>query len=90
MDFLVFTYVGVAAGLAHIVLSGAHRMVVSAIAVGVLGAWTGALVAGTTVQGGWAHFGSLHLAGAIVGAVAAVEGLAFLADAYLRRNPDEP
>jgi hypothetical protein len=89
MGFLVFTYVGVAAALIHLVVHRQRHLVASAFAVGVLGAWSGALGAGAAVQGGWASFGGLHLAGAIVGAVVSVEGLERLADAYLRRHPEE-
>lgn len=89
MGFLVFTCVGLAAGVVHLVLGRARHMIVSALGVGVVGAWMGALLAGTFVQGGWASFGALQLVGAIVGAVGSVEGLELVADAYLRRNPEE-
>ncbi len=89
MEFLVFTLVGLAAALVHILVHGAHRLVVSAFAVGVLGAWMGALTAGTAVQGGWANFGALQFVGSVVGAVGSIEVLELVADVYARHHPDE-
>lgn len=90
MEFLVFTYVGLAAALVHALLPRSRWVgPSSAIALGLTGGWGGALLAGTLIRGGWANFGALQLAGSIVGAVVAVEGVERLAVAYLRRDPEE-
>lgn len=87
MEFLVFTCVGIAAGLAHILLPGQHHVgPVSSFAVGGAGAWGGALFASAFVQGGWASFGLLSLAGAILGAVGSILALELAADVYFRRE----
>ncbi len=85
MEFLVFTFVGIAAALAHVLLPGEHHVgAASAFAVGVAGAWSGALVASAFIQGGWAQFGLLALAGSIAGAAGSIAALEAAADAYVR------
>ncbi len=87
MEFLVFTYVGLAAALLHILLPGEHHVgAASSFAVGVAGGWGGALLASAFVQGGWASFGLLAFAGALLGALGSILALEAAADAYLRRE----
>lgn len=81
MAFYVWTCIGIAIGIVHLLVPGRHRVgPASAIALGVVGAWNGALVVSALHQGGWIFFGPIALAGAIVGAVGAVAGIDFVAD----------
>jgi thiol:disulfide interchange protein len=90
MDFLTFTLLGIAVALMHIVIPGQHHVgAASAFALGVGGAWGGALFASAFVQGGWANFGWLSLVGSIVGAAGGVVSLELIADAYFRLTPEE-
>lgn len=91
MDFALFTLIGLAAGLAHLFLPGEHRLgPASALAVGLAGAWNGALLAGAFVRGMLASLSSgLATAGSIVGAVGAIAFLEVVTDVYLRHHPDE-
>jgi uncharacterized membrane protein YeaQ/YmgE (transglycosylase-associated protein family) len=85
MEFLVFSFVGIAAALLHVMLPGEHHVgPISSLAVGVTGGWSGALLASAFILGGWASFGLLALAGSIAGAVVGIEALELAADAYLR------
>jgi len=87
MEFLVFTFVGIAAALVHIILPGQHHVgPASSFAVGVMGAWGGALLASAFIQGGWANFGLLSLAGSVLGAMGSIVALEVAADAYVRRE----
>ena len=87
MEFLVFTLVGIAAALVRIILPGEHHVgLASAFAVGVAGAWGGALLASAFIQGGWAQFGMLALAGSIAGAAGSIAALEMAADSHFRRE----
>jgi len=86
LAFYLWTCIGIAVGLLHLSLPGRFPFsAVAAIALGVAGAWGGALLASTVRQGGWALFGPLAVAGAIVGAAGCVLGMDFVA----RRARDE-
>lgn len=88
MEFFVFTVVGILAALLHVMLPGKHHVgAASAFVVGMMGAWAGALLGSAFIQGGWASFGLLALAGSVVGAVGSVEGLERAADAYHAAGP---
>jgi uncharacterized membrane protein YeaQ/YmgE (transglycosylase-associated protein family) len=90
MGFLTFTLIGIAVALLHVIIPGQHHVgPASAFALGIGGAWAGALFASAFVQGGWANFGWLSIAGSILGAAGSVASLELIADAYLRHNPDE-
>ncbi len=82
MGFYLWTCIGIAVGIIHLMLPRVRRRVgaASAIALGVGGAWGGALLAATFVRGGWIFFGPLAVAGAIVGAVGAVVGIDLAAE----------
>lgn len=81
MAFYVWTCIGIAIGIVHLLVPGRHRVgLASAVALGVVGAWNGALVVSALHRGGWIFFGPIALAGAIVGAVGAVAGIDFVAD----------
>jgi len=87
MEFLVFTFVGIAAALLHVLLPGEHHVgVASGLVVGVTGASSGALLASAFVQGGWAAFGMLALAGSIVGGVGSIAVLEAAADLHAQRE----
>lgn len=91
MDFALFTLVGIAAALAHLFMPGARRLgPASALAVGIAGAWNGALLASSFVRGMMASISSgLATAGSIVGAVGSLAFLEIVTDVYLRHHPDE-
>ncbi len=83
MAFYVWTCIGIAVGIVHLLVPGRHRLgLASAMALGIVGAWNGALVVSAlgVRQGGWIFFGPIAVAGAIVGAVGAVAGIDFAAD----------
>lgn len=81
MAFYVWTCVGVVVGVVHLLVPGRHRVgPASAIVLGVVGAWNGALVVAALHQGGWIFFGPIALAGAIVGAIGAVAGIDVVAE----------
>jgi len=91
ISFFVFTFVGVAGAIAHLVLPGEHRLgAAAAAAVGVAGAWAGALIASALVSGGWHSFGGLALAGSVVGAAGSLAVVEALAEAYAHRHPHGP
>jgi uncharacterized membrane protein YeaQ/YmgE (transglycosylase-associated protein family) len=90
MDFLVFTYVGIAAAIAHTFIPSEHRVgAASSFALGVGGAWAGALLAGTLVRGGWAAFGMLQFAGSVVGSIATIAVFELVTERYKRREAAE-
>jgi len=86
MEFLVFTFVGIAAAIVHLMLPGQHRVTASAFVLGVFGAWGGALFAGVFHQGGWAMFGDVTLLGAALGAAGAIASVELAADVHVRRD----
>jgi uncharacterized membrane protein YeaQ/YmgE (transglycosylase-associated protein family) len=87
MEFLVFTLVGIAAALVHVMLPGEHHLgAASSFALGVAGAWGGALFASAFIQGGWANFGALAFVGSILGSVGTLAALELAADRYFRRE----
>jgi len=89
VSFFVFTFVGVAGAIAHLVLPGEHRLgAAAAVAIGVAGAWAGALVASAFASGGWHSFGGLALAGSVVGAAGSLALLEAIVEAYAHRHPD--
>lgn len=86
----MFTVVGIAAAVLHLLVPWEHHLgPASAFVVGVTGAWAGALLASTFVQGGWASFGLLALAGSAVGAVGSLVALEAAAHAYCRHERRE-
>ena len=90
MEFLVFTLVGIAAAVVHLMLPGQHRVTASAFALGVFGAWGGALFAGVFHQGGWATFGTVTLLGAALGAAGSIALVELAADVHVRREEQSP
>ncbi len=85
MSFYVFTVVGLAAGLLHLMFPGEHRVgPTSAFALGVAGAWAGALLAAAFVRGGWANFPPFALLGAAVGGIGSIVAIELCAEAYVR------
>jgi len=85
MGFLVFTYIGIAAALIQVLLPVHHRLgPASAIAVGVLGSWGGALLASTVVRGGWTFFGLRAFVGSVAGSALAIAAFELAAEAYKR------
>jgi uncharacterized membrane protein YeaQ/YmgE (transglycosylase-associated protein family) len=91
MDFALFTFIGIAAGLAHLWIPGEHRLgPASAFVLGILGALNGAIVAGAFVPGMLASLSSgLATAGSIVGAVGTLAFMELAIDAYFRHHPGE-
>jgi uncharacterized membrane protein YeaQ/YmgE (transglycosylase-associated protein family) len=91
MDFALFTLIGLAAGLAHQLLPGEHRVgAASSLVLGIVGAWNGALVSGAWVRGMLASLSSgLATIGSIVGAVGTIAFMEVVVDIYLRHHPDE-
>ncbi len=90
MAFYLWTCVGIAIGIVHLMLPGIRRVgPASAIGLGVLGAWGGAMGLSTLVQGGWIFFGPIALAGAIVGAAGAVAGIDVVADRLRDESRDD-
>ena len=89
MSFFALTCIGVAAGFVHQLIPGERRLgPASAIALGVGGAWNGALFAATFSRSGWIAFGPLALAGAILGAAGMITAIELAARVYLRRSDD--
>ncbi len=87
MSFYVFTVVGLAAGILHLVVPGERRVgPVAAFALGVAGAWGGALLAAAFVRGGWASFPPVALGGAVVGAIGAIVAMEVSAEHHRRRR----
>lgn len=91
MDFLLFTLVGLAVALAHLWLPGEHRVgPAAAFALGIAGAWNGAIVAGAFVRGMLASLSAtLPLVGSIAGAVGTLAFMELVVEAYLRHHPGE-
>ncbi len=84
MGFYLWTCIGIAVGILHLLIPGQHRVgPASAIALGIGGAWNGALVAAAFVRGGWAAFPPLALAGAIVGAVGTIAAMEIVAERWV-------
>ena len=87
MSFYVLTCLGIAAAIVHLLLPGQHRVgPTSAISIGILGAWSGCLVAQTFIRGGWIAFGPLGFTGVVAGAVGGIALCELAAEAYLRRE----
>jgi hypothetical protein len=91
MDFALFTFIGIAAGLAYICIPGQHRLgAASALVIGMLGAWGGAIAAAAPVQGKLASLSSgLATAGSIVGSVGTLAFMELAIEAYFRHHPEE-
>jgi uncharacterized membrane protein YeaQ/YmgE (transglycosylase-associated protein family) len=84
MGFLVFTAIGLAIAMLHVVLPTEHRVgPVTAFFVGVFGAWSGALFLSAFHQGGWASFSLGSGAGAVIGAAASIAFLEVVAERWV-------
>jgi uncharacterized membrane protein YeaQ/YmgE (transglycosylase-associated protein family) len=87
--FLVFTLIGIGVAILHIVIPSEHRVgPASAFALGVMGAWGGALLAGAFHQGGWAMFQPVTLFGAAVGAALSIVLLEIAAEVHVRHEEE--
>lgn len=87
MEFLAFTLIGLGVALLHVVLPSEHRVgPASALTLGMLGAWGGALLSGTLHQGGWAIFGPLSAFGAAIGAAGAIAFFEIVAEVHVHRE----
>ena len=86
MSFYVLTVVGIAVGLGFLAVrgEGARLGPASAIALGIGGAWNGALFAAAFRRGGWIALDGVALAGGILGAVGFVVAVELVADLYRR------
>ena len=90
MDFVAFTYAGLAVGLIYVMMPGRHHVgPASSLALGLTGAWSGGLFVGCFRQGGWATFGGLPtFIGSVLGAVGLILLLEGWAHHYFRREAE--
>jgi hypothetical protein len=87
MDFFLFTVIGLAVAIVHVMLPSEHRVgPVSALVVGMLGSWGGGLFAASLVKGGWAILPTWSVVGCILGAVGAIAALEVCAERWAHRE----
>ncbi len=87
MSFEVFTMLGIAAGIAHLMIVRPSFLgPASSISLAVVGAWLGALLVNGARGGHWAVFGTASLAGSGLGAVLTLAAMEVAAAAYWARE----